>query len=622
MHTTAIAVDFETTYSDTRDIKKLGSMSYLRHPDTDIYLVSLFGEGVEWVGHPKNAPWTLLEGREWVSHNRSFDRQVHAELKHRGMVLPSPTRWHCTADMAACLQVKRDLATASKVLLGVHLDKGVRNRMKNQTWESMSPEFRVEAIDYALDDAKACWCLWDQYNHEWPEHERLLSEHTSLMTDRGVRIDFDLVKKDLEWLQPALALVLSKIPWLGEIDAKGKEVKVGSAPRLRKECEKLGIPAPDSTDVKDERFGDWAEEWATEAPFVAAIQQWRQITRLIGFAEGCQKRSIDGRLRYGLKYCGAPHTRRWSGDLGLSVHNMPKQPYTAAELGAALWAGCSGDEIVANLISNGIDPEGSCNPRNYLIPPEGKVFVSSDLSQIEPRVLALLSGQDRLLALLRQGFEVYESQARDMGLYSDPTPLKTTNPDLRQTVKILNLGLGYGLGPSGLIRSYRRTTGKKLPPSKAEELVELYRSKNTPVTKMWSRLSAAVRFAPSTDKQVTFELPSGRSIRYYDVRKDMEAGCVGYVERGGAIKKLWHGLLTENVTQATARDALGDMILRLEGDMPVVLHVHDEILTEVPESEAETYLERVEEVMSTSPAWAPELPVACEAKIMTRYEKK
>ena len=81
-------------------------------------------------------------------------------------------------------------------------------------------------------------------------------------------------------------------------------------------------------------------------------------------------------------------------------------------------------------------------------------------------------------------------------------------------------------------------------------------------------------------------------------------------------------LIVHNCTQATARDALGDMILTLEKSMPVVLHVHDEILTEAPEMGAEDYLKYVEEVMSTSPAWAPELPVACEAKIMTRYEKK
>lgn len=747
---TTVAIDFETTYSDTRDIRKLGSKSYLAHPETDIYMVSMFGEGVEWVGHPKDAPWELLEGREWISHNRSFDQQVWQELRRRGMLLPAPTRWNCTADLSAFLQVKRDLATASKILLDVHLDKGVRNRMKNQTWEGMTPDFQKEALDYALDDSKACWSIWDRYSQYFPERERLLSEHTSLMCDRGVRINVPLVISDLDWLTPALGLVLQHIPWYGELDIKGKEVKPGSPKRLKIECEKLGIPAPLSTDTKDERFGDWAEEHADSAPFVAAIQQWRQITRLKGFAEGCLTRTQDGRLRYGLKYGGACHTMRWSGDLGLSVHNMPKQAYTAMELGSALWPGEFEEGIRARLSAAGVNPEGTCNPRWYFIPPEGSVFLSSDLQAIEPRVLAYLSGQTRLSELLRGGFEIYEAQARSMGLYSGTGKLKDTDPDLRQTVKVLNLGLGYGLSANGLMRSYRRSTGKKLTAMRAEELVNLYRSKNPEVQGLWEDFKKLIWRAQSLDHRIDVVLPSGKTIRYLGVRKDLDAGPVATFERGAPPKKLWHGLLTENClaegtpvltpsgykaiqkittadqvwdgeewvhhegvlfnglhntlichgvsctpdhlfmgskadlwipakiaawrpvgwlsaqfqqnrpglivdprlgvrkvfdlknagprnrftvlgdkplivhncTQATAREVHADKVLEVEKVMPVVLHVHDELLIECPEDRAKEGIEHILSVMRQSPEWAPDLPVNAGCEIMHRYEKR
>ena len=211
---------------------------------------------------------------------------------------------------------------------------------------------------------------------------------------------------------------------------------------------------------------------------------------------------------------------------------------------------------------------------------------------------------------------------RAMGMYSAPTPLKETDPDLRQTVKILNLGLGYGLGGPGLARSYRRNLGKKLPLSRAEQLKDLYRSKNKEVLNLWKRLSGAASRASSTDKEVELELPSGRSLFYYGVRKDAEAGVIGFVERGGKIRKMWHGLLTENMTQGTARDVLTDMVLAIEREMPVVLHVHDEVLAEVPIDRGEEGLAHVKEIMSTSPEWAPNLPVTCEAKLMDRYEKK
>jgi DNA polymerase len=70
------------------------------------------------------------------------------------------------------------------------------------------------------------------------------------------------------------------------------------------------------------------------------------------------------------------------------------------------------------------------------------------------------------------------------------------------------------------------------------------------------------------------------------------------------------------VTQAAAHDVLREALRRLEG---VVAHVHDEIVIETdrPE-EVKTMLERV---MTTPPAWAEGLPLAVEAKIMTRYGK-
>lgn len=74
----------------------------------------------------------------------------------------------------------------------------------------------------------------------------------------------------------------------------------------------------------------------------------------------------------------------------------------------------------------------------------------------------------------------------------------------------------------------------------------------------------------------------------------------------------------ENVTQASAHDVLREALRRLEG---VVLHVHDEIVLEVPEGDADAAAARLVEVMRTPPAWAGGLPLDCEVKIMGRYGK-
>ena len=82
--------------------------------------------------------------------------------------------------------------------------------------------------------------------------------------------------------------------------------------------------------------------------------------------------------------------------------------------------------------------------------------------------------------------------------------------------------------------------------------------------------------------------------------------------------RLWRGVACENVTQATANDILR-WALRKAQD--VVLHVHDEIVLEVPLAAAAEAAQNLRSVMNTPPPWAQGIPLACEVKTMTRYQK-
>jgi DNA polymerase len=81
-------------------------------------------------------------------------------------------------------------------------------------------------------------------------------------------------------------------------------------------------------------------------------------------------------------------------------------------------------------------------------------------------------------------------------------------------------------------------------------------------------------------------------------------------------------LIAHNCTQATARDILAVKIRESEdAGMPVVLHVHDEIVVEVPEADAEEAKTELNRIMSTAPEWAPGLPMRSDTKILRRYGK-
>src|SRR5262249_59516585 len=122
-------------------------------------------------------------------------------------------------------------------------------------------------------------------------------------------------------------------------------------------------------------------------------------------------------------------------------------------------------------------------------------------------------------------------------------------------------------------------------------------------------------------------LPSGRAISYPNARLGpgkYEGTREIYFKdnaRGGwSDGRAWFGLLTENAVQAVARDLLAAALIRLEGaGYSVVLHVHDEVICEVPEGTGS--IEDFLRVLTVLPDWAQGLPFAAKAWSGARFAK-
>jgi len=104
------AVDFETFYSSEVTIVEQGIYHYLRHPESDIYLVSIATDtGIRYVGHPKDFDWSQIAGPEWtwLAHNAQFDQPVFERLQELEIgntcSVSELAAWHDTADLTAFL---------------------------------------------------------------------------------------------------------------------------------------------------------------------------------------------------------------------------------------------------------------------------------------------------------------------------------------------------------------------------------------------------------------------------------------------------------------------------------------------------------------------------------------
>ncbi len=134
------------------------------------------------------------------------------------------------------------------------------------------------------------------------------------------------------------------------------------------------------------------------------------------------------------------------------------------------------------------------------------------------------------------------------------------------------------------------------------------------------------------------ELPCGRLLTYPDTRIEQKMAPWGEpvptltalranwtpktTEREWPRSSLWAGLICENCCQSTAASLLRAALLRAElRGLGVVLHVHDELVVEAPEAQAEEQAKILHDIMNTAPDWAEGLPLKADVDIKERFGK-
>lgn len=542
------------------------------------------------------------------------------------------------------------------------------SKIERATRETHGPEW-AEFLEYAGKDIKAMREL-DRLLPRWNDtlFERSVWALDQRINDRGFRVDVDLAEAAQRACKIEKAHLDKKTQELtkGEIQAATQRDAL-----LKHILNSYGVALPDMQSATLKRR---ISDVTLPQPLRELLELRLQSSRTSTSKYNTLLKSVckDKRLRGTLQFCGAPRTGRWAGRL-FQPHNMPRPQFKNDIINVAIEAlklGC------IDLIHGDVSAILSSAIRGALIATRGKKLVASDLKSIEGRALAWLAKEEWKLNAYRDfdigmGFDLYVlTYAHTFGV----TP-ESVDKEQRQLGKVLELAMGYGGGVGAFITlaagynfdmenmayvMYQRLPADVIQaatrywhycvkehmtlglPQKTfvtcDAIKRLWRAANPCIASLWQRLESgfqAVLTNPepvkvgclTIDKKGTWlriRLPSGRYLCYPGAR--VVNGTLQYLGINTYSKKwgplsTYGGKLAENVTQSFSRDILADGMLNsdIQG-YDIVLSVHDELITETPDT-PDYSAEQLSELMSIVPDWATGLPLAAEGFESYRYRK-
>ena len=350
----------------------------------------------------------------------------------------------------------------------------------------------------------------------------------------------------------------------------------------------------------------------------------------------------DDRIRGALRYHGAS-TGRWAGN-GPQPQNL-KRPLTE-DIDAAVVAIATGDLAhVRKVYPQPLSVIGDIS-RSLLSAAPGHVLIGADFSSIESRVLAWIGGEDWKLDNYRR-FDATQDPRDEpycitaCKIFRVPDGTFTRESPERKVGKVCDLAFGY----QGGLNAWRKFEPDRFSDEEVEQFKIEWRAAHPAIKKFWYAIDRACWQAVRNRDRVIrcrqlllkctgmflfIKLPSSRKLAYPYPRieiEDLQHEVVVFKDassgqwrdcRGG--NGAYGGLWTENIVSGISRDLLAAALLRLEhAKYRIVLHVHDEIICEVPIGFRST--EEFTRLMITPPSWALGLPIAANAWSGSRFSK-
>jgi DNA polymerase len=644
-----LAIDIET-YSSI-DIQKSGVYRYALAPDFEILL---FGYSIDHgpaqlidLASGERLPENILIGLTSpyvlkTAYNVNFERTCIRQ--HFKTSLPLE-QWECSMAKASMLGLPLSLDAAAKALkLSAEKSAGGKalikyfsmpckpskvNGGRTRNLPEHAPEKWEEFKRYCVQDVVVEQAIREKIQFfQIPEKEKQLWQVDQMINDRGILLDPAFVRNAIQ------------------MDLTYRE-------RLNTEAIALtGLSNPNSAVQLKQWLTDEMETSVdslkkTDIPELLKTVEAPAIKRVLNIRQEMSKTSVkkyvamqkaicpDNRVRGLLQYYGANRTGRWAGRL-VQVQNLPRNEMKDLDLARRLVK--EGDLEMLDLLFSVPDTLSQLIRTAFVAAPGHRLLVS-DFSAIEAVVLSWLASEKWRLEVFRTHGKIYEASASHM--FKIPIEKITKGSDYRQRGKVSELALGYGGGPNALIQMGALRMG--LQEEELPKLVKMWRNANKAICKYWDTVENAVIDTVETGLANTIQpligtymhkgilfirLPSGRCLSYLrpQLRPNKFGGMSLCYEGLNQTTKQWGrqdtygGKLVENIVQAVARDLLGEAIVRLHiAGYNIVMHVHDEIVAEMPEGNGS--IQDMNRIMGQEVSWAKGIPLKAEGYETLYYKK-
>jgi DNA polymerase-1 len=241
--------------------------------------------------------------------------------------------------------------------------------------------------------------------------------------------------------------------------------------------------------------------------------------------------------------------------------------------------------------------------RTAFIAETGKTLVSADYSQIELRVLAHIADIPQLKRAFAEGLDIHAMTASEMF----GVPVRDMPSDVRRRAKAINFGIIYGISAFGLANQLG------IPRDEAGAYIQTY----------FQRFPGIRDYMEETKKHAHergfVETIFGRRIHYPEINTK-NPGVRGNLERA-AINAPIQGSAADIIRRAMIRMPAALDAAKLE-TARMLLQVHDELVFEVSEAEAERLIKTARSVMegAASPAVHLSVPIHVDAKAAANWE--